>query len=232
MFKFKILISYLILSFLFINFSVSFGQSKKESKTKNQYGFFAKGTTGKNVMLDVTWYKECIPDGFGGFDKSMRTMSGNELATTVIKYNSADCKSGISMITVFVQTLTNDNVQVPINWVDNAGKPTNAPSGLEKVKTGNGATGIITYATITPITKEQADGLNYIKMGGFTDWSAGVTKDMLPYFSAIGPMKGTVIIDDRTGIGAVYDGISTNPKEYPTSVSNIPHKGKLNGIKY
>lgn len=221
----------LIVFQLFTFFTI--GCAQQIAKIPNDYAFVVKGVTGKNVMLDVTWYKDCLPDGSGGYDKSMRTMSGHELSTTIIKYNSADCKSGVSMITVFVQTLTSDNKQVPITWTDAAGKPSNAPAGLEKIKTGNGATGVVTYATITPITKEQADGLNYIKMGGFTDWAAGTTKDMLPYFSAIGPMKGTVVVDDRTKIGAVYDGISTNPKEYPTLMPNTPpHKGKLNGLKF
>ncbi len=212
----------------------SFGQT---SKISTEYGFFVKGVTGKNVMLDVTWYKSCVNDGYGNWDKSMRTMSGHELSTTVIKYQNGsktpDCTNGAAMITVFVQTLKNDNVQVPISWVDAEGKPTKAPNGLENVKTGNGATGVVTYATITPLTKEQADGLNYVKMGSVTDWKAGETKDMLSYFNAISPMKGTVVVDDRTGVGAVYDGISTNPKEYPTMVPNAnPHQGKLNGIKY
>ncbi len=53
------------------------------------------------------------------------------------------------------------------------------------------------------------------------------------YFASFGSMKGCVVVDDRTNIGSVYDGISTDPTKYPTTVPNFtPHSGLLNGIKF
>ena len=201
------------------------------------YGFFVRGVTGKNVMLDRTWERDCAPDGFGSWEKSVRTMSGHELATTVVKYHNAsptpNCETGASMIIVFVQTLHNDNVQVPVTWVDAGGKPAAAPKGLEGITTGNGATGRVTYAAMTPLSAETAEGLNQYKFGGQRDWRSGDTKNRMGYFGQIGEAKGVVIVDDRTSTGAVYDGISENPKEYPKIVPNIfPHSGPLNGIKF
>jgi hypothetical protein len=221
------------LSVLIISSTMGCSGTQPKQESIRDYGFFVKGVTGKQVMLDRTWYQACVSDGNGGWTKSIRTMSAHELATTVVNYQNADCNSGAAMITTVVQTLTSDNKLVPITWTDATGKPATAPPGLENIKEANAATGLATYATATPLIQAQADALNDGKFAGIIDWRTGVTRDILPYFTAIGLMKGTVIVDDRTETGAVYDGLSVNPKEYPTLMPNTkPHKGALNGIKY
>ncbi len=162
-------------------------QSKAQSKTyeshiPDEYGFVVKGVSGNPVMLDRTWYQDPKPDGTGGWTKSMRTMSGNELSTTVITYSKEptekDRFSGATMIMVFVQTLNNDNVLVPITWVDVNNEPASAPKGLEHIKEANGATGVVTYASLTPLTGKTAFGLNYVKFAGMKGWKKGETRDI------------------------------------------------------
>jgi hypothetical protein len=205
--------------------------------TIKDYGFFIKGVSGNYVMLDRTWYQEAKPDGNGNWTKSMRTMSGYELSTTIITYkkkpgNEDQFKDAV-MVTVFVQSLTIDNVMIPITWVDEKGNSASAPTGLEHIKEANGASGVVTYAAVTPLNWFMAFGLNYVKFAGRKDWKTRVTKNILPYFQGFGKMKGCVIVDDRTDIGKVYDGISVDPSKYPTTVPNFaPHSGALNGIKY
>jgi len=213
------------------------GAPQPGPQTLEEYGFIVKGVSGKNVMLDITWYRDCVSGGDGTWTKSMRTLSGHELATTITDYQNGsqtpDCTNGLAMITTFVTTLTNDHVLVPITWTDAAGQPSTPPAGLEAVKEGNGASGTVTFATITPLTQAKADGLNFAKFCGITDWAPGVTKDLLSCFTAGGSAKGTIVVDDRTRTGAVYDGIGINPAEYPTLMPNTPpHKGLLNGIVF
>ncbi|MBI3241251.1 MAG: hypothetical protein HYZ49_03050 [Chloroflexi bacterium] len=201
------------------------------------YGFIVKGVSGKNVMLDRTWYRECAPSGVGTWMKSMRTLSGYELATTMLDYQNEsetpDCANGITAVTIFVQTLTNDHALVPITWVDLTGQPADPPAGLEDVKEANAASGVVTFATLTPLTQAKADELNAAAFCGISNWAPGVTEDLLPCFSFGGPAKGVIIVDDRTETGAVYDGISINPAEYPTLMPNVfPHTGPLNGFEF
>ena len=207
-----------------------------DSHIPDSYGFVVEGTNGNPVMLDRTWYQEAKSDGNKGWTRSMRTMSGNELSTTVITYKkkpTKDLMTNATMIMVFVQTLTNDNIKVPINWVNEAGEASTAPKGLEHIKEANGATGVVTYATLTPLTGSTAFGLNFVKFAGLKGWKSRTTVDILAYFSSFGAMKGCVVVDNKTNIGAVYDGISTNPTEYPTLMPNYaPHQGALNGIRF
>ena len=212
-------------------------QSTQSSHIPDSYGFVVKGTTGNPVMLDRTWYQEAKSDGNGGWTKSMRTMSGNELSTTIITYKKKPLENdrfkGATMIMTFVQTLTYDSIMVPITWVDENGQEAKAPEGLEHIKEANGATGVVTYATLTPLNWMTAFGLNFVKFAGMKGWKKRTTVNILPYFSTFGTMKGCVVVDDRTGVGAVYDGISTNPSEYPILMPNYtPHRGKLNGLKF
>jgi len=201
------------------------------------YGFIVKGVSGNDVMLDRTWYRACAPGGVGVWTQSMRTLSGFELATTVMDYQNdsatPDCANGLGAITIYVQTLTNDHTLVPITWVDLSGQPADPPAGLEDVKEANGATGVVIFATLTPITQAKADELNAAAFCGISNWTSGVTTDVLPCFSFGGPAKGVIIVDDRTETGAVYDGISVNPAEYPTLMPNVfPHTGPLNGLEF
>lgn len=201
------------------------------------YGFFLKGVTGKMVMLDRTWYQEAKSDGNGGWTKSYRTMSGNELTTTIITYSQKpsddDMYKGAVMITTFIQLLTYDNIMVPITWVNEQNKAASAPNGLENITEANGCSGEVIYATVTPLTFKMAFGLNYVKFGDMKGWKRRTTRNLLPYFQSFGKMKGCVIVDDRTHIASVYDGISTDPAQYPTTIPNFtPHSGPLNGIKF
>jgi hypothetical protein len=209
---------------------------KNTSQIPNDYAFVVQGVSGKQVMLDRTWYQDCISGGEGVWMKSMRTLSGHELSTTVNEYQNGsktpNCNEGAASITIFVQSLKNDHVRVPIKWTDSAGNAASAPAGLENVKEGNGATGLITFATMTLITQAKADQMNGVKFCGKSDWKNGGTVNILPCFP-VNPAKGTVIVDDRTGTGMVYDGISVNPAEYPNMMPNkSPHQGPLNGIKF
>lgn len=199
------------------------------------YGFFVKGVSGKMIMLDSTWYQDAKPDGNGNWTRSYRTMSGKELTTTIITYGKKpegnDKLKGAAMVTNFVQRLTYDNTMVPITWVDEKGKSASAPTGLEHIKEANGATGVVTYATVTPLSLFMAFGLNYVKFANIKNWKSGVTRNIQPYFQGFGEMKGCVIVDDRTNIGYVYDGISVDPQKYPATMPNFtPHSGPLNGI--
>lgn len=203
----------------------------------SKYGFIVKGVTGNPVMLDRTWYQDAKPDGNGNWTRSMRTMSGNELSTTIITYSKKP-KTGelyrkAVMITQFVQVLTNENKMVPITWVDEKGNPAAAPEGMEHIKEANAASGVVTYATVTPLTWKMTFGLNYIKFADLRGWKRRSTRDILPYFQSFGKMKGCVIVDDRTSTGKVYDGISVDPSKYPTTMPNFtPHSGPLNGIAF
>lgn len=211
------------------------GSESTSSAISDSYGFVVTGVTGNKVMLDRTWYQECLATDIGVWSKSMRTLSGHELATTVSEYQNgsetADCETGLASITVYVQTLTVDNKMIPITWTDGAGTPTDPPKGLEDVKEGNGATGVVSFATITPATEAKALQLADAQFCGVDDWTAGTTVDLLPCFGT-DPAKGTIIVDDRTATGAVYDGISLDPSEYPTMMMNAPHQGPLNGIRF
>lgn len=207
------------------------------NSTVKEYGFFLKGISGKMVMFDRTWYQDARPDGNGGWTKSYRTMSGNELTTTIITYSKKptnnDMYKGAAMIVTFVQLLTYDNIMVPISWVNEKNSPASAPIGLENIQEANGCTGEVIFATATPLTWKMTFGLNYIKFGGTKGWKCGATRNLLPYFQSFGKMKGCVVVDDRTNIANVYDGISTDPSKYPTTMPNyVPHSGPLNGIQF
>ncbi len=226
----------LFIALLLLMVSTAKAQNSQMSHIPDSYGFVVEGVSGNPVMLDRTWYQEAKSDGNGGWTKSIRTMSGSELTTTVITYKKKPTDknrfTAATMIITFVQSLTNDNIKVPIVWVDEEGNPTAAPTGLEKIKEANGATGVVTYATLTPLTGMTAFGLNYVKFAGLKGWKNRETRNILPFFESMGKLKGCVVVDDRTSTGSVYDGISTNPKEYPTTISTIPHTGLLNGIKF
>ena len=212
----------LVLAILTMSFSQVNAQTTQQSHIPDSYGFVITGVNGEPVMLDRTWYQEAKSDGNGGWTKSMRTMSGNELSTTVITYKKKPTDknrfSGATMIMTFVQTLTNDSIMVPISWVDSNGKASTAPKGLEHISEANGATGVVTSATLTPLNWKTAFGLNYVKFAGMKGWKKRTTVDILAFFTSFGAMKGCVVVDNRTGISAVYDGISENPSEYPTKM--------------
>lgn len=202
----------------------------------NDYFFMVQGTSGHDVMLDRTWYQDCVVAAPGVSTRSVRTLSGHELATVVSEYQhgmpSADCTTGFASMTLFVQTLTNDHVRVPIAWSDVAGAPSAAPSGLDGVREGNGVTGRVTFAVLTPTTQGKVDQLNGAKYCGRSDWAVGATRDILACFP-VNPGKGTIVVDDRTATGVVYDGISVNPAAYPTQVpGSTPHKGPLTPLPH
>lgn len=192
--------------------------------------FIVTGVSGKAALLDRTWDQGCMSGsgGKGSWMHSKRTLTGLELVTTVIDYQNLsetpDCITGRSMTTTSIQTLSNDNIRVPIAWVDIASKAAAPPTGLEGVTHANGASGALTFTAITPETKLQADQLNTQALCKFTDWTPGVAKNLLSCFLNAG--KGTIVVDDRTTPWRIYDGISTDPAEYPTLMPNYsPHQG-------
>ena len=62
------------------------GAPQPGAQTLEDYGFIVKGVSGKEVMLDVTWYRDCVSGGEGTWTKSMRTLSGHELVRADSRY--------------------------------------------------------------------------------------------------------------------------------------------------
>lgn len=203
------------------------------------FDFFLKNTAGGETLLDHTWYRECVPHTYlpNTWVDSQRTLSTNELAVTEVFYGQSDCATGALMLDVTVVELTNKNQSIPIKWTTMDGQtPAANPEGLEDVTEANALTYIVTKATRTPLTIEQADLLNAVPDFGFgsTDWAAGSTKNIQPIYAMFSnPGTATLILKDDGGSGCVYDGIP-NPfaeEEYPSNMGNIPHCGPLRNIQ-
>ena len=193
--------------------------------------FVVRGVSGRDVVLDRTWDRGCVSGGPGLWNHSRRTLTGLELVTTITEYMNAsttpDCMNGRAIVTTFTQTLSNDNVRIPITWVDAAFMPTAAPAGLEAVTEGIGASGLLTFATRTAITAEGAASLNTATFCGITDWAPGAARDLIPCFGTMG--RGTIIVDDRTTPWHVYDGVGMDPTMYPTFMPTVAHQGPIEG---
>jgi hypothetical protein len=197
-------------------------------------GFIVRGTSGKDILLDRLWKRGCIP-GTNGNDwtNASRTIVGHTLTFALIDYQNGsktpDCENGRVGQAALAIEVTNDNLQVPITWVDVEGKPSTPPTGLEAVTTAVGATGTMTSATITPETQERADQLNAAKFCNATDWAPGVGKDGVACLSGgVNPFKATIVVDDSSLPWKVYDGGVTKFDEngYPTEIPNyLPHQG-------
>ncbi len=218
-----------LLPLLAVFFMTGFGTQSSE--------FIVKGVSGNDVLLDRIWDRGCIP-GFGGNDwtEAHRTLTGLELVTTMVDYQNGsttpDCAAGRVGISTFTTVLTNDGILVPIVWVDAAGNPAAAPAGLEEVTEANGASGVMTVATVTPETQPRADQLNQAAFCGFTDWAPNVAKDTVACFTGgVNPARGTIVVDDTTLPWKIYDGIGLDPNEYPTQMPNyLPHSGPFDSL--
>ncbi len=197
-------------------------------------GFIVKGTSGKDILLDRLWKRGCIP-GTNGNDwtNASRTIVGHTLTFALIDYQNGsktpNCENGrVGQATLAIE-VTNDNLQVPITWVDGEGKPSTPPAGLEAVTTAVGATGTMRSATITPETQARANQLNAAKFCEATDWAPGVGKDGVACLSGgVNPFKATIVVDDSSLPWKVYDGGVTKFDEngYPTEIPNyLPHQG-------
>ncbi|MGB0845305.1 MAG: hypothetical protein ACPGSM_01225 [Thiolinea sp.] len=209
-----------------------------DDEIAKNFDFYLTNTAGGETLLDHTWYQECVPHTYlpNTWVDSQRTLSTNELAITEIFYGQDDCKSGALMIDISVVELTNKDQLVPIKWTKMDGQtPVEAPAGLEMVTEANALTFIVTKATRTPLTSEQAALLNAVADFGFgiTDWAAGSTKDIKPIYETFNnPGTATLVLRDDGGYGCVYDGIP-NPfveEEYPGNVGYIPHCGPLRNL--
>ena len=196
--------------------------------------FIVKGVSGKDVLLDRLWDRGCIPGSNGNdWTDAKRTLTGLELVFTLIDYQNGsatpDCTAGRVGFSTFTTVLTNDNILVPITWVDANGNPAAAPEGLEAVTQANGANALFTVAIVKPETQGRADQLNEFAFCGFTDWAPNVTKDVGTCFTGgFNPIKGTIIVDDRTMPWKIYDGIGNviDANGYPTDIPNyLPHSG-------
>lgn len=210
-----------------------------ESSDNKDFDFYLTNTDGEETLLDHTWYRECVPHTYlpDTWVDSQRTLSTNELAVTEIFYGQSDCATGALMLDISVVELTNKHQPVAINWTKMDGQtPATPPAGLESVTEANALTYIVTKATRTPLTSEQADLLNAVPDFGFgmTDWAAGSTKDIQPIYEIYSnPGTATLILKDDGDSGCVYDGIP-NPfveEEYPLNMGNIPHCGPLRNIQ-
>ncbi|CAA6825275.1 MAG: Unknown protein [uncultured Aureispira sp.] len=202
-----------------------------------QSDFIVTAASGNEVVLDRTWYRNCIPSASmpNVWSSSQRTLSSDELATTEMFYGSNDCSSDLLMVTVTVAKLVMQENPTPITWVDMDGvTASTAPAGLENVTTANSIKYTIETATMTPMTDAQANLLNTTALGyGLTDWAARVTKDVQPILAQFAnPGSATIIVLDNGGEGCVYDGIPdyTSGEEYPSKIGNIPHCGPLHSM--
>lgn len=203
-----------------------------------QSDFIVTASSGDKVVLDRTWYRDCIavPSMTNVWSSSQRTLSSDELATTEMLYGSNDCSSDLLMVTVTVAKLVMQENPTPITWVEMDGMTASAaPTGLENVTTANSIKYTIETATMTPMTDAQATLLNNNPALGFglTDWAARVTKNVQPILSQFAnPGSATIIVLDNGGEGCVYDGIPdfTSSEEYPSKIGNIPHCGPLHSM--
>jgi len=192
--------------------------------------FIVLGVSGEEIVLDRRWDRGCI-GAEGSWSHSERTLTGLELVTTLRDYDNGsetpDCENGAVQITTFTQELTNDQVRLPVLWVDAEGNEAAAPPGLEGVTEQNGASGLLTVATVTPLVPERAEMLNAGEFCGAADWAADVPRDVVDCFTwGVNPGKGTIVVDDTVMPWRVYDGISEDPSEYPVQLPNYaPHEG-------
>ena len=196
--------------------------------------FIVKGVTGNDVLLDRGWDRGCIPGTNGNnWTDATRELIGLELTFTLVDYQNdsetPDCKNGRVGMATFSMILTDDEVLVPITWVDFMGNPADAPDGLEDITEANGASALMTSATITPETQIRANQLNQAMFCGFDDWEEGVGKDAVECLTGgFNPFKGTVIVDDRTLPWRIYDGVGGmfDDNGYPIDIPNyLPHQG-------
>lgn len=197
-------------------------------------GFVVRGVSGSDVLLDRLWKRGCIPGTNGNnWTDASRTLTGLELTFTLIDFQNGsatpDCTTGRVASTTFTILLTDDNLLVPITWVDPTGAPAAAPPGLEAVTEANGATGLMTGATITPETPERADQLNGAKFCGRTDWAPGVGRGAVDCLTGgFNPSKATIVVDDRSTPWMIYDGAGKkfDTSGYPIGMANyLPHSG-------
>ena len=192
--------------------------------------FILKNTAGKEVVLDRTWYRDCIAEPhMGVWTASQRTLSTNELSITEIFYASDNCKSSPVMIEQSVINLTNTHKMVDISWIEMDGStPAANPTGLEGVTQANALTYTINKATRTALTQDQVNLLNNSAFGfGITTWEVGVTMDLKPIYESLGvPASSNLILHDKGGSGCVYDGHDLDP----TKMGNIPHCGPLHSL--
>ncbi len=196
--------------------------------------FIVTGASGDEIVLDRTWYRECISSAIPNvWSSSQRTLSSNELATTEMLYGSSDCTTDLLMVDVIVASLTIQENPTQISWVEMDGlTPSADPAGLESVNEANSVLYTINTAKRTPVTQAQADLLNAVPELGFgmSDWAPGVTKDISPILSQFAnPGSATIVVKDDIGEGCVYDGIPdfTSEEQFPSNIGNIPHCGPL-----
>ena len=195
-------------------------------------GFFVKGVSGKDILINRTWHHECAAgDAPGVWLQDERTLTGLVLVTTMSEYNNTstapDCTTGRVNVTSFSQTLANDNLQVPFTWADATGAPAAAPAGLEALKETNAVSGLMTAASRTPDTQAGADELNAAKFCGITTWKVGVATDLVDCFTGgVNPAKGTLLVDDRAMPWKIYDGVGGDGTMYPPLMPAVgPHEG-------
>ncbi|MEK6752652.1 MAG: hypothetical protein AABZ00_10345 [Chloroflexota bacterium] len=193
-----------------------------------------KGVSGNEALLDRLWVRGCVPGANGNdWTDAKRTLTGLDLVFVLVDYQNGsdapDCENGRVGSSAFTVHLTYDNVMVPITWVGPDGKPATAPEGLESVTEANGATALFTNAEVTPETQARADQLNAAAFCEFTDWKPNVTKDVGDCFTGgYNPIKGTIIVDDRSMPWKVYDGAGAlfDENGYPIDIPNyLPHEG-------
>ncbi len=211
-----------------------------EEQDEQEDAFVVRGVSGEEIVLDRIWDRGCIP-GANGIDwiDAHRTLTGFELVTEMVDYQNGsqtpNCTDGRVGSSAFTLTITSDDIQVPVSWVDFEGAPSEPPPGLEGVTQANGATGLMTEASVTPETQERADQLNSVEFCGYTDWAPDVAKDTVDCFTGgFNPSKGTIVVDDRTMPWKIYDGVGLllDEQGYPTDMPNyLPHEGPFDTLE-
>lgn len=196
--------------------------------------FEVVGVSGQRVVLDRLWRRGCIPGQNGiTWTLASRTLIGRELSFSLVDYQNTsatpDCAQGLAGRASIVVQLVPDEHMVPIEWVDPTGATSTAPAGLEAVRSANGVTATMSAATITPATATRAAQLNAAAFCGFSDWSPGVSKDVVACLTGgVNPFKATLVVDDRASPWSVYDGVGArfDAAGYPVDMANyLPHSG-------
>lgn len=155
------------------------------------------GASGASVELDGDWGGVCYDasDGNSGSESNVTTVSGNSMSGMDDSWPfSLDCSGSSEVSSGFETTfVVGDQIQV----AQGAGTVT--------------ATKIVytaTSYTYTPNNSTWATAFNSSALCGFTDWSAGETKELIDNAECgleVNPFKGLIYIDDTVTPNVWYD---------------------------
>ena len=190
------------------------------------------GTSGAEVSMDGAWSRGCTIDGTES-ELNTVTVSGTSFTNSEEFYGTVtDCSTASDFTFVFTATVTGNATVTITGWTNFDGSDTTAPTGLDAVTTANGVTVKIKTITGTPNTADGAmfantdveDGV--VGFCGFTDWAAGVSKDLLDCFTGGGAVSfpESWVVDDSAATLAWYTGEDeavADASGFPTVIDNF-----------